>query len=375
MTPVSLSIPVRAQEASQLADLVFQFAEGRTVDDALRRMLASRASQLSLEGMRVHWGSLAADPVAKSTYFVAVDGAGSVLLHIALASAPGSGLFPQSVLVGRMRTPRGLEIVVNAIPFGSGDEDRVLAYALTLDRGVLPGPQGVDSLFLAAAADADTAFAQYRAVQRKYGLSVAAWAGPAVEGLWGAIRHGWRDGFPLRGDGDPCSRSLIDATGLTNEEAGERIDALRLLRGRTFDIDIRFDAPGTITSAAAMGRRLEALRAAGRAVQVVEVELGLRPDTPYPATLAAMAGWPEEILSSVQWKAAGKPLAELRLRVEELRQTARQYGALIGVTGYGSLNEETLEAIGVGAARRLWFTLGQGLDAGRIVELAAMLRG
>jgi hypothetical protein len=374
MTPVSLSIPVRAHEASQLADLVFQFAEGRTVDDALRRMLASRATQLSLEGMQVYWGSLAADPVAKSTYFVAVDGKSPVLLHIALASAPGSGLFPHSVLVGRMRTPRGLEIVVNAIPFASTDADRILAYAQQLDRGVLPGPQGVDSLFLVATADADTAFSQYRAVQRKYGLSVAAWAGPTVEGLWGAIRHGWREGFPLRGDIDPLSRAFIDATSLTDEQAGDQIDLLRRLHGRTFDIDIRFDAPGAFTRADAMGRRLDALRAAGRAVQVVEVELGLRPDAPYPATLAAMAGWPEDILSNVQWKAAGKPLAELRQRVEELQQTARQYGALIGVTGYASLNEETLEAIGMGAARRLWFTLGEGLGAEQIVELAALLR-
>ena len=36
-----LSVPVRAHEASQLADLIFQFAEGRTVNDALRRMLAA----------------------------------------------------------------------------------------------------------------------------------------------------------------------------------------------------------------------------------------------------------------------------------------------------------------------------------------------
>ena len=52
----SLSVPVRAHEASQLADLIFQFAEGRTVDDALRRMLASRATQTPFEAMQVYWG-------------------------------------------------------------------------------------------------------------------------------------------------------------------------------------------------------------------------------------------------------------------------------------------------------------------------------
>ena len=120
---------------------------------------------------------------------------------------------------------------------------------------------------------------------------------------------------------------------------------------------------------------MERLRTAGRAVQVVEVEIGLRADAPYPVTLAEMTGWPEEILSSVQWKAAGKPLAELRQRVEALQQAARQYGAVIGITGYGTLTEEALEAIGAGASRRLWFELGEGLGPDRIVELVASLRG
>jgi hypothetical protein len=265
--------------------------------------------------------------------------------------------------------------VVNAIPFASADSERIGVYAQQLDRTVLPGPQGVDTLFIAAARDADEAFGQFRAVQRKYGLSVAAWTGPAEEGLWGAIRHGWRDGFPLRCNTELSSRSLVDASALTNEELAGEIDLLRRLLGRTHDIDVRFDPPGTFTRAETLSRRLEWLRSSGCAVQVVEVELGLRPDAPYPVTVGEMAGWPEDILSSVQWKAAGKPMVELRQRVEELQQAARQYGAIIGITGYGSTNEQTLEAIGIGAARRLWFNLGEGLQPGRIVELAALLRG
>jgi|GEM_PF-1412379 len=371
----TLSVPVRAHEASQLADLIFQFAEGRTVDDGLRRMLASRATQAPFESMQVYWGSLAADPVAKSTYYVAVDGKAPVLLHIALSSAPGSGLFPHSILVGRMRTPRGIEVVVNAIPFGRSDSERILTFAQELDRTVLPGPQGVETFFIAAGSDANEAFGQFNAVRRKYGLSVAAWSGPLGEGLWGAIRHGWRAGFPLRGDSELSSRSFLDASSFTNEEAGERIDLLRRLHGRTFDIDIRFDAPGVLTRPDALRGRLAWLRTSGWPVQIVEVEVGLRPDAPYPATLVEMAGWPEDILSNVQWKAAGKPLVELRQRVEELQQVARQFGAVIGITGYGSTSEAVLEAIGAGAARRLWFNLGEGLPSTRVVQLAAILRG
>ena len=125
----------------------------------------------------------------------------------------------------------------------------------------------------------------------------------------------------------------------------------------------------------AMSGRLERLRTAGWPVQVVEVEVGLLPDAPYPESLAEMAGWPEDIQSNVQWKATGKPLVELRQRVEELQQAARQFGAIIGITGYGSTTDETLEAIGRGAARRLWFTLGEGLAASRIVDLVGLLRG
>ena len=375
MMPDSLDVPVPAREASLLADLIFQFAEGRTVDDALRRMLASRATQIPFAGMRVHWGSLAADPVAKSTYFVSVDGKSSVLLQVALSSAPGSGLFPHSILVGRMRTPRGLEVVVNASPFAASDIERIRVYGQQLDRTVLPGPQGVDTLFLAAGSGADEAFGQFRAVQRKYGLSVAAWAGPVEEGLWGAIRHGWREGFPMRGEGELSSRSFVDASGLTNEALAGEIDLLRRLHGRTHDIDVRFDAPGSFTRADTLQSRLEWVRGAGWPVQVVEVEIGLRADTPYPESLAEMAGWPDDILSSVQWKAAGKPLVELRHRVEELQLVARQQGAILGITGYGSTSEAVLEAIGMGAARRLWFQLGEGLAPNRIVELAGLLRG
>lgn len=370
-----LSVPVRASEASQLADLIFQFAEGRTVDDGLRRMLAARAGQTPFASMEVHWGSLAADPVANSTYFVAVDGKSPVLLHIALSSAPGSGLFPHSILVGRMRTPRGLEVVVNAIPFGPTDQERILTYARQLDRGVLPGRQGVASLFLDASSDAQTAFQQFRAVQRKYGLSVAAWSGPAEEGLWGAIRHGWREGFPLRGSTAECSRAFLDASSLTDAQLVAELDLFRRLYGRNFDMDVRFDPPGTFTRAETLRTRLEYARGMNQSIQVVQVELGLRAGIPYPVTSDEMAGWPEEILSNVLWKAAGKPLVELRQRVEELQQTARQFGAIIGITGYASLTEETLEAIGLGAARRLWFTLGDDLPSSRIVDLVALLRG
>lgn len=375
MIPVTLDVPVRAAEASQLADLIFQFAENRKVDAALRRLLESRATQTPFESMRVQWGSFAPDPTANSTYYVAVDGRVPTLLHIALSSAPASGLFSGQILVGRMRTPRGLEVVVNAIPFGPNDEEKILTYATQVDRALLPGPQGVETLYIAARSDADTAFAQFRAVQRKYGLSVAAYTGAAHEGIYGAIRHGWREGFALEGDHELCSRSRFDASSMTPEELDDKIDLARRVNGRTHDIDVTFDAPGVFTKPAELGERLESLRENGRPVQVAFVELGCKPGVPYPTKWEDMTGWPEDIVSSVQWKAAGKPLVELRSRAEELAAAARAHGALIGVVGNAAMSEEVLEAIGAGAGRRLWFELGEGLSSDRILDLAANLRG
>lgn len=375
MMPVSLDVPVRAAEASQLADLIFQFAENRKVDAALRRMLEARAAQTPFESMRVHWGSFAPDPIANSTYYVAVDGRVPALLHIALSSAPASGLFHGQILVGRMRTPRGLEVVVNTIPFGPADEEKILTYATQVDRSLLPGPQGVETLYIAARTDADTAFAQFRAVQRKYGLSVAAYTGAPHEGVYGAIRHGWREGFALEGDSEICSRSRFDASLMTPEDLDEKIDIARRVNGRTHDIDVSFDAPGVFTKATELSERLQRLRENGRPVQVAFVELGCKPGAPYPSKWEEMTGWPEDIVSNVQWKAGGKPLVELRSRVEELTAAARAHGALIGVVGSAAMSEEVLEAIGVGAGRRLWFELGAGLQSSRITELAAWLRG
>lgn len=371
----SLAVPVPAQAASKLADMLFQFAEGRTVDDALRRMLAARSSQAEFDGIRVFWGSLAADPVAKSTYYLAVEGKSPVLLHIAPAPAPGSGFFPHSTMVGVMRTMRGVEVAVNAIPFGLNDTDRIQTFVSRLDRGLAPCPQGVQTLFVAARQDADLAFSQFRAVQKKYGLPVAAWAGPSGEGLWGAVRYGWRDGYSMRGDAAESSRTLVDGAGCEDRALGEQIDAVRRFRGRTHDIDVRFDRPGQLTQPDALRARMEELRQSGRQVQGVEVDLGLRPEARYPRELAEMEGWPAEVVSRAQWQAGGRPREELRLRVEALQQAIRPFGAILCVTGYGSTDAETLEAIGTGAGRRLWFSLGEGLDSGRILELVGALRG
>jgi hypothetical protein len=369
----SLHVPVRPADAAQLADFLFQFAENRPVDEGLRRMLSARGALLATsESMQVYWESLAPDPTAKATFYVAVDSGAPLLLHIALSNAPASGIFPAPILIGRLRTPRGLEVVVNAIPFSPADRDRIVAYATHVDRSILPTPQGVDTLYIAACVDADTAFSQWRSVQRRYGLSVAAWTGDPHEGLWGAIRHGWREGYAMSGAYEMCSRVCLKAD---DPDLADAYDAAIRQNGRNFDVDLDFTGSGRPARPPEIATQLSALRDAGRPVRVVFAEIGLRPDGSYPASMSEMADWPEDVLSSVQWRAAGKPLVELSHRIEELQEVTRRYGAILGLRVNAAVGESVLDAIGRAASRRLWFELGPAFPPGMILELAGALRG
>src|SRR5216684_6934001 len=99
-----MDLPIKASEAGSLAELIFAQADGKPLTDDLRNRLANRTSLLQLSTLKPYFGSLARDPVHPSTYYLAVDGRESqpLLLHIALASAPTSGVFPRALLIGRM---------------------------------------------------------------------------------------------------------------------------------------------------------------------------------------------------------------------------------------------------------------------------------
>src|SRR5260370_12512979 len=121
-----MDLPVKASETAALAELIFTHAEGKSLNDELRTRLAGRAGLLQLSSFKPYFGSLARDPGHPSTYYLAADGrnAQPLLLHMALASAPTSGIFPNPLLIGRMRAA-GREIVVNSIPFASKDWETV----------------------------------------------------------------------------------------------------------------------------------------------------------------------------------------------------------------------------------------------------------
>src|SRR5713226_4991660 len=152
MSSIPLVLPLRANEAAALADVVYQQMEGRQVDarpltDDLRHRFAARIANLGIETFTPFPGSLQQDPIHPSTYYIAVDAIGEgktrpLLLRIALSSSPASGLFPGAMLIGRMRPGGEREIVINAIPFDSTDHANIRTFAEQVDRAFLPRPQG-----------------------------------------------------------------------------------------------------------------------------------------------------------------------------------------------------------------------------------------
>src|SRR5260370_614343 len=122
MTPIPLDLPLRPNEAAELAGLIFEQAERKPLTDDVRSRIGARAMALKLESIRPWIGSLARDPVHPSAYYLAVDAnAAPYLLYMALETAPTSSLFHRSLLIARTRRMNGPEMVINATPFAPAD--------------------------------------------------------------------------------------------------------------------------------------------------------------------------------------------------------------------------------------------------------------
>jgi hypothetical protein len=256
-----MDLPVKASETATLAELIFQNAEGKPVNDDLRNRLAVRAGALPLATIKPYFGALVRDPSHASTYYLAVDGrdSRSLLLHIALASAPTSGIFPNPLLIGRMRAG-GREIVVNSIPFSTRDWDSLDRYATQLDPAFRPRPQGARPAIAVGNRHPEislpAAFEAFRTILKNTGVNMASTAqlsatremttddaiaardgeNPAAAGhtrvsirhlshagLWAAIRAGWREGYNAEADHFIVSGNTPDEIARSVESAKEAI--------------------------------------------------------------------------------------------------------------------------------------------------------
>ena len=289
MTPVPFDLPLRPAEAGALAGLIFEHAEGKPLKDDLRNRLAGRAATLKFESLAPYVGSLERDPVHPSSYYVAVDAATPLLLHIAVASAPTGSLYPKALLIGRMRTPRGREIVINSVPFGPTDHDNIRKYVEQVGRAFLPRPQGQQSAIAAPA----PAFDAFRAILKTRGVNLASVVGEYHAVLWAAIRAGWREGYtvcPSHLMPDSAKESILASAGCTrfvvasssiplNEQFFDFIRQTKPRAAvRAFDYEPSLRGAAGPTTPEQLSGFLEALKQSGRAPQLIAPELGPEDD-------------------------------------------------------------------------------------------------
>jgi hypothetical protein len=132
------------------------------------------------------------------------------MVRVAPSTAPSSGLFPKAILIGRTHLgPR--ELVINAVPFGPDNYDRIQVFSEKVNRAFLPKPAGMRPVTRVWSANPvrmfPAAFDTFRKLLKTTGQNQAAFA--VAEGqdpeefhfaaVWAAIRAGWREGYALQG--------------------------------------------------------------------------------------------------------------------------------------------------------------------------------
>ena len=296
-------LPLRSSEAAAIADVLFQSVDalanaGRKLTDDARHRLAGRLKNIDTPTIRVYPLSLEQDPIHPSSYYLAVDGlnhgeVAPLLLRLGLASSPASGLFPKSILIGRMRPAGGREVVVNAVAFGPADEEPVRTFNEKVTKSFQPRPQGAQPALMVPVESAALAFEAFRQIDRDTGQNRAAFNAEFAVGeaayiamLWAAVRAGWRDGYSLGLTGIPAhsdshaplerlngfTRYSVLATDL--EAAGAIYDHLRRVKmgpvpGQTRGFDFELDFRRGALTAASLAECLQAWRAAGRTVHSI----------------------------------------------------------------------------------------------------------
>jgi hypothetical protein len=325
MSMIPLVLPLKANEAAALADLVYQQLEGTPLTADARNRFAARLPQLALETFTPFPGSLARDPIHPSTYYIAIDTfSGPMLLRIALASSPASGLFPGAMLIGRMRPGGGREIVINAVPFHSSDRETVRTFAEQVDRGFLPRSQGPQSAIVVEGDDFASAFRAFRAILKSTGLNLAAIAGDYDIALWSAIRAGWREGWNAQ-TSDPSAPDYTKySVAGSLEQLDEIYDRIRSAKaGHVFDFEV--------ATTGDIAHTLDWMKSRGKPVQFVRAGLG----------------------------------SDSR----ELAATARQYNAILSFAG---ATEIQLEQIGIATAGRFHYGMQGDEEAIRLAASALL---
>jgi len=271
VTPVPLDLPLRPAEAAEIANLIFDHAEGKPLTDEVRNRITSRAAALKLESITPYFGSLERDPVHPAAYYLAVDGieGSAQLLYMALSTAPTSSVFHKPLLIGRMRRGNGPEFVINASPFGPADCGNIEVFSTKIATAFQPRPLGARAEIVLPAESPDS-FQFFRGIHRRTGRNMAALAGDYHAGLWAAIRAGWRLGYTAVCEDSivplPYSRFVVDGSSL--QEAAQVHEQIRQARAAlklpaAFDFEVAFPP----CDAESLDASLEWLKNSGHAAQ------------------------------------------------------------------------------------------------------------
>jgi len=331
---------VRANEAGALADLLLQQVEGRVLNGDIRSRFAARIKGFQLSSFAVFAGSLQQDPIHPSVYYVAVgkpaEAGSTMLLRIALASSPSSGLFPNAVLIGRMRTSSGPEIVINAIPFTPSDRVNVRTFVEQVDTAFAPRPQGTAPAIEVNASLG--AFDAFRTILKSTGTNLASVCSPESEtAMWCAVISGWREGYTASVDAMPGdaidsghTKYNIDAArGI--EAVASAYDAIQDQR-RRFDFEISLASSPTPTTNSELSFFLEFFKTRRQPVQFAAPNLG-----------------------------------ESAEGLNRLATVAQSFNAML------SIRAETIEQIVKARSGRVNYKISASLEPERIVRLAEQL--
>jgi hypothetical protein len=402
VTPVPLELPLRPNEAAELAILIFEQAERKPLNDDIRNRLAARAAVLRLETVTPYFGSLVRDPVHPSSYYLAVDGGRGepLLLHLAPDTAPTSSVFRKPLLIGRMRRPNGPEIVVNALPFGPSDCENLEKFVSEIGAAFLPRPQGPRPA-IAVSSGLATAFDAFRAILKRSGKNLAATAAnPAASGrdfycagLCAAIRAGWREGYSagiqlaVASDNLDAARETIrNAGGFTrfstdtsslfreSEDGAALEDRAWALDEfvRKFEIGdavYEFTPQDVLRLAWKFGRALKANEQLHESIRQARSALKTGRSFDFEPSLegAATVTTPQELVFWLHWLKArghGAQLAApnlggdaMAVRLKEFAAIARHYQCTLSIRSGAGHSAEALEAIARATFGRVNYTI------------------
>ncbi len=281
---------MRTGEAGALARILFEHGK-RTLTDDLRNRLAVRAGGLKLETIRPYFGSLERDPIHPEAFFLVVDGVGGqpLLMRFAPGSTPSSGLFPKAILIGRLRVgPQ--ETVINAVPFGPRDSERIRTFAWQVTPPLLPKVQGLKATLSVPVKP--RVFEQFRSIAKPMGLNVACVSGDLDTILWEAARSGWREGYSAESADATVagySRYILPP----GQDLLAKLEAIARARvplklGRMFDWELQLEDSTSVEAAEPI---LDECKTAGKPAQYISFTSGRVPSGENWAALARRQGF------------------------------------------------------------------------------------